>query len=65
MAEPSASTAVEAVQPSAAVSDDATRGKPYYEKLRNDLKQTIEKKQELDRTMVCMQIELLMKWLDT
>jgi len=52
MAEPSASTAVEAVQPSAAVSDDATRGKPYYEKLRNDLKQTIEKKQELDRTMV-------------
>ncbi len=52
MAEPSASTAVEAAQPSATGSDDATRGKPYYEKLRNDLKQTIEKKQELDRTMV-------------
>ena len=32
-------------------SDDATRGRPYYEKLRRDLKEALDKKRELDRTM--------------
>lgn len=54
MVEPTSSTA-EGAPTIAAGSDDATRGRPYYEKLRNDLKETIEKKQELDRTMVCIQ----------
>ena len=32
-------------------SDDATRGRPYYEKLRRDLKEALDKKRELDRTL--------------
>lgn len=35
-----------------ASNDDATRGKPYYEKLRKDLKQSIVKKRELDNKLV-------------
>lgn len=35
-----------------APSDDATRGRPYYEKLRKDLKQTLVKKRELDNRVV-------------
>ena len=32
--------------------DDATRGRPYYEKLRNDLRASIARKRELDTSMV-------------
>ena len=31
---------------------DATRGLPYYEKLRKDLRATLEKKRLLDKNMV-------------
>lgn len=41
----------EAVQAVSAAGDDSTRGRPYYEKLRKDLKQTLDKKRELDRNM--------------
>lgn len=33
-------------------SDDTTRGRPYYDKLRKDLKEILEKKRELNKTMV-------------
>ena len=32
---------------------DATRGLPYYEKLRKDLRATLEKKRLLDKNIVC------------
>jgi len=38
-------------QAASAVADDSTRGRPYYEKLRRDLKQILDKKRELDRSM--------------
>lgn len=41
----------EGTQALATAGDDATRGRPYYEKLRRDLKQILDKKRELDRTM--------------
>ena len=31
--------------------DDSSRGRPYYDKLRKDLKDTLEKKRELNRNM--------------
>lgn len=31
--------------------EDATRGRPYYDKLRKDLKDILEKKRELNKTM--------------
>ena len=31
---------------------DATRGVPYYEKLKRDLRETLQKKRLLDKTMV-------------
>ncbi len=34
------------------VSADATRGLPYYEKLKRDLRETIKKKHLLDKNMV-------------
>jgi len=32
-------------------SEDATRGRPYYDKLRKDLKDILEKKRDLNKTM--------------
>jgi chromatin modification-related protein EAF6 len=32
-------------------SDDASRGRPYYDKLRKDLKETLERKRELNRNI--------------
>ena len=34
------------------VSADATRGVPYYEKLKRDLRETLQKKRLLDKSMV-------------
>ena len=43
----------ENIPPSAnGMSADATRGVPYYEKLKKDLRETINKKRLLDRNMV-------------
>ena len=33
-------------------SADATRGMPYYEKLKKDLRETLQRKRLLDRNMV-------------
>ncbi|KAI5282357.1 Chromatin modification- protein meaf6 [Ascosphaera aggregata] len=33
--------------------DQQTRGLPYYEKLRRELRETIQKKRLLDKNMVC------------
>jgi len=33
---------------------DATRGLPYYEKLKRDLKETLARKRILDKAMVCV-----------
>ena len=33
---------------------DATRGIPYYEKLKRDLRETLQKKSLLDKNMVSM-----------
>lgn len=38
--------------PPASASADATRGVPYYEKLKRDLRETLQKKRMLDKTMV-------------
>ena len=35
-------------------SQDASRGMPYYEKLRRDLRETLQKKRLLDQNMVCV-----------
>ena len=32
--------------------DNTTRGVPYYEKLKRDLRETLKKKLELDKNMV-------------
>lgn len=42
----------ENVAPSSAVNADATRGVPYYEKLKRDLRETLNKKRLLDKNMV-------------
>jgi len=43
----------ENVPPSAgSASADATRGLPYYEKLKRDLRETLQKKRALDKSMV-------------
>jgi chromatin modification-related protein EAF6 len=36
---------------------DATRGIPYYEKLKRDLREIIQKKRLLDKNMVASKIE--------
>jgi len=40
-----------AAGPSGSKADDASRGRPYYDKLRKDLKETLEKKRELNKNM--------------
>ena len=35
-----------------AVNSEATRGLPYYEKLKRDLRETLQKKRTLDKNMV-------------
>ena len=35
-----------------AATADATRGVPYYEKLKRDLRETLQKKRLLDKSMV-------------
>lgn len=42
----------EHVPPAVGAHGDSTRGRPFYEKLRKDLRQTLERKRELDKTMV-------------
>jgi hypothetical protein len=37
----------------AASSGDSSRGMPYYEKLRRDLRETLQKKRALDAQVVC------------
>lgn len=32
---------------------DATRGVPYYEKLKRDIRETLAKKRLIDKNMVC------------
>ena len=34
--------------------ESTTRGLPYYEKLRRDLRDTLQKKRILDKTMACV-----------
>lgn len=38
--------------PPATVNADSTRGVPYYEKLKRDLRETLTKKKLLDKNMV-------------
>lgn len=38
--------------PPGAVNADSTRGVPYYEKLKRDLRETLTKKKLLDKNMV-------------
>lgn len=42
----------ENVAPSSGANADATRGVPYYEKLKRDLRETLNKKRLLDKNMV-------------
>jgi chromatin modification-related protein EAF6 len=44
--------------PGAATSGDSSRGMPYYEKLRRDLRETLQKKRTLDASIVCRRTEL-------
>jgi chromatin modification-related protein EAF6 len=37
-----------------ATTDSTARGLPYYEKLRRDLRDTIQKKRILDKNIVCL-----------
>jgi hypothetical protein len=37
-------------------SADSTRGLPYYEKLKRDLRETLQKKRMLDKTMVSLSL---------
>ena len=46
--------------PPASASADATRGVPYYEKLKRDLRETLQKKRMLDKTMVPLLLLLLL-----
>jgi chromatin modification-related protein EAF6 len=36
--------------------DSTARGLPYYEKLRRDLRDTIQKKRMLDKSIVCFPV---------
>lgn len=47
-----ATPAGDAAHGASGANGDSTRGRPYYEKLRKDLRQTLERKRELDKTMV-------------
>lgn len=42
----------ENIAPSSGATADATRGVPYYEKLKRDLRETLNKKRQLDKNMV-------------
>ena len=42
----------ENVDPKLSASSDAARGLPYYEKLRKDLRETLQKKRTLDKNIV-------------
>ena len=42
----------ENVAPTSATTADATRGIPYYEKLKRDLRETLNKKRLLDKNLV-------------
>lgn len=42
----------ENIPPPSANSTDSTRGVPYYEKLKRDLRETLQKKRILDKNMV-------------
>ena len=42
----------ENVAPSSGANADATRGVPYYEKLKRDLRETLNKKRILDKNLV-------------
>lgn len=42
----------ENVAPTSAITADATRGIPYYEKLKRDLRETLNKKRLLDKNLV-------------
>ncbi|KAI9669750.1 MAG: hypothetical protein M1831_007446 [Alyxoria varia] len=56
MAEASTSASADAgKRTSVNAGDDATRGRPYYEKLRNDLRLSITRKRELDTSMAAVE----------
>ena len=38
--------------PNVSAANDSTRGIPYYEKLKRDLRETLQKKRLLDKNMV-------------
>lgn len=42
----------ENVAPGPAAAADTTRGLPYYEKLKKDLRETLQKKRLIDKNMV-------------
>ena len=42
----------ENVAPNPSANGDTTRGLPYYEKLRKDLRETLQKKRLLDKNIV-------------
>ncbi|KAK3178850.1 hypothetical protein OEA41_000987 [Lepraria neglecta] len=44
--------------PPASASADATRGVPYYEKLKRDLRETLQKKRMLDKTMAQLEDQI-------
>jgi chromatin modification-related protein EAF6 len=40
--------------PGSSTRHDASAGMPYYEKLRRDLRETLQKKRQLDNSLVCL-----------
>ncbi|KAK4698156.1 chromatin modification-related protein EAF6, partial [Lecanoromycetidae sp. Uapishka_2] len=44
--------------PPPAASADATRGVPYYEKLKRDLRETLQKKRLLDKNMATLEDQI-------
>jgi chromatin modification-related protein EAF6 len=38
-----------------AAADVASRGMPYYERLRRDLRESLQKKRQIDANLVCME----------
>lgn len=56
MAEGSSSTPA-----NGAKTEDASRGRPYYDKIRKDLKANLEKKKELDKNLAQIEASIALK----
>ncbi|KAL9028389.1 MAG: hypothetical protein Q9196_003233, partial [Gyalolechia fulgens] len=44
--------------PSTTTTTDTTRGIPYYEKLKRDLRETLQKKRALDKNMAALEDQI-------